>query len=109
MIAKMLFSGSFEHHVRFDTKAKAFDRGGHVLVCECVQDGVLCGVICAGLKRVWLAGSVALIGYLFDLRCHDNYRRAGVGRRLSNAIEAACASSGAQRMYLTVNGNNVTL
>ena len=48
MIAKMLFSGSFEHHVRFDTKAKAFDRGGHVLVCECVQDGVLCGVICAG-------------------------------------------------------------
>lgn len=106
MIAKMLFSGSFEHHVRFDTKAKAFDRGGHVLVCECVQDGVLCGVICAGLKRVWLAGSVALIGYLFDLRCHDNYRRAGVGRRLSNAIEAACASSGAQRMYLTVNGNN---
>ena len=95
----------FVHYHSFDTRAKQYD--DHIIrVAEDTATSAICGVVCVGLKRVWLHGTSQLVGYIFDLRVDQDYQGLGIGKRLSKDLESLCRARGVTALYLTVNSDN---
>ena len=100
-VGSACFRGQFAHYARFDARARQFP-GHHVLVCEEIMGALdagrnrsaVVGVVCAGIKTVYLRGTQRKLCYIFDLRVDQGCRRCSIGERLSLAAEALAAADG---------------
>lgn len=102
-----------DHLAAFDSKARKFEGSIVLLAVDtdvkgegCTEDGFVCGCVCIGIKGVWLRGSLRKVGYLFDMRVHEEYQRRKIGMQLYRAAENALIESGAAAVYLSVNSTN---
>mmetsp|Transcript_66028 Transcript_66028/g.123140 ORF Transcript_66028/g.123140 Transcript_66028/m.123140 type:complete len:425 (-) Transcript_66028:63-1337(-) len=102
---KTFFRAGFEHQVTFDAKAKQYGEYA-VHVAEVKETGVILGVCCCILKKVWLYGEQHKVGYVFDLRVDEAYQGCGIGKNLTQRMEEVCIQRGASHFYLSVNEDN---
>lgn len=104
---KYIVDFQFMNFGSFDTRVLQFELGGVTLVADSPAEGIV-GTICGAVKEVRIAERVAKVCYLFDLRVCPKSRRGGLGARLSTEVERICQERfGCERMYLTVNKDNV--
>jgi GNAT superfamily N-acetyltransferase len=96
----------FEHYSTFDAKPKQYE-DCIILVAEETQIGEIVGVVCAAIKTCFAHGKTQKVGYVFDLRVHEEYQGRKIGSQLSKAIEQACIEKECTMLYLSVNKNNV--
>ncbi len=97
---------SFAHWSTFHAKACRYPHHA-ILVATHEPTGALVGVIAAAVKSIYFGGSLVRAAYVFDLRVARPFRRCGLGRALTVALEEKCVSAlGAEYFYLSVNGTN---
>ena len=103
-----LFKAHIKHLADFDSKSKLFDDddGSQHEIVVAEMHGRVVGVVCVGVKPIFLRGVETLAGYLFDLRVDEAYQRNRIGSKLSAEVERRCVARGVKVMYLTVNGSN---
>mmetsp|Transcript_64068 Transcript_64068/g.165436 ORF Transcript_64068/g.165436 Transcript_64068/m.165436 type:complete len:419 (+) Transcript_64068:41-1297(+) len=113
VILSTLVKVHLQHLDSFDSKARKYEGSVVLLAIDtevkgdgASDDGFVCGCICVGIKDVRLDGKIRKLGYLFDMRVHEDYQRRTIGSQLYKSAESATRDLGAEAIYLSVNSTN---
>ena len=106
-LMRFFIRAGFAHYSGFDAKARQYEDRAILVAEDDEGSGSIVGVVCAAIKACHVRGTEQKVGYIFDLRVHEEYQGRKIGSQLSKAIEQECIQKGCALLYLSVNKDNV--